>query len=232
MESNVSNECTVSEHVIVVSGLPRSGTSMMMKMLNACKIPLLVDDIRKPDEDNPKGYYEFKRAKDLASDNSWLDLACGTAVKIVSPLLQYLNMDKGITYRIIFMLRNIDEILASQKKMADRLGHAKDNIENSILKQNYSVHLEQVKNWLEKQEDIDVLYLNYADVVGNPVSTIESIVAFLGIKLDAQNIAEVVDATLYRQRAGRDGDPGTTVTSGKKEDQEIIMERLRHLGYL
>jgi len=232
MESNVSNKYTVDEHIIVISGLPRSGTSMMMKMLSACKIPLLVDDLREPDEDNPNGYYEFTRVKDLERDNSWLNLACGTAVKIVSPLLPHLNIDMGIKYRIIFMLRDIDEILASQKKMAGRLGHAEDNIEDSILKQNYSVHLEQVKKWLEQQKNIDVLYLNYADVVSNPVSTIESIIAFLGIKLDAQDIADVVDSSLYRQRAGKADDQSTTVTSGEKEDQGIIMERLRHLGYL
>jgi len=232
MKSNLSNKYAVNEHIIVISGLPRSGTSMMMKMLSACKIPLLVDDLREPDEDNPKGYYEFNRVKDLKSDNSWLDLACGTAVKIVSPLLQHLNLGMGFKYRIIFMLRNIDEILASQKKMADRLGHAEDNIEDSILKQNYSVHLEQVKKWLEQQENIDVLYLDYANVVSNPVSTIESIDAFLGIKLDAQDIAEVVDSSLYRQRAGKADDRCTTDTSGEKEDREIIMERLRDLGYL
>jgi len=232
MDSNVSNKYAVNEYVIVVSGLPRSGTSMMMKMLSACKIPLLVDNLREPDEDNPKGYYEFDRVKDLESDNSWLKLACGTAVKIVSPLLQHLNMDIGIKYRIIFMLRNIDEILASQKKLADRLGHAESNIDDSMLKQNYSVHLEQVKKWLEQQKNIDILYLNYAHVVDNPVSTIESIVDFLGIALDDHDIAEVVDSTLYRQRAGRTDDQSTTVAYGKEEDQEIIMERLRHLGYL
>lgn len=232
MKSNVSNKYAVNGHVIVISGLPRSGTSMMMKMLSACKIPLLVDDLREPDEDNPKGYYEFDRVKDLEKDNTWLGLACGTAVKVVSPLLQHLNMDMGIKYRVIFMLRNIDEILASQKKMANRLGHAEDNIEDRILKQNYSVHLEQVKKWLEQQENIDVLYLDYANVVNDPGSAIESIVFFLDIKLDAQDIAAVVDASLYRQRAGRADGQSTTVTSGEKEDQEIIMERLRQLGYL
>ena len=232
MKSNASNKYIVDEHIIVISGLPRSGTSMMMKMLSVCKIPLLVDDLREPDEDNPKGYYEFNRVKDLEGDNSWLNLACGAAVKIVSPLLPHLNMDMGIKYKIIFMLRDIDEILASQKKMADRLGHAEDNVEDSILKQNYSVHLEQVKKWLEQQKNIDVLYLNYADVVSNPVSTIESIIAFLGIELDAQDIEEVVDSSLYRQRAVQADDQSTTVISGEKGDQEIIMERLRHLGYL
>jgi len=232
MKSRVGDKYTVDEHIIVVSGMPRSGTSMMMKILDACEIPLLVDDFREPDEDNPRGYYEFNRVKDLESDNSWLKLACGTAVKIVSPLLQYMDMDKGVKYKVIFMLRDIEEILASQKRMADRLGHAWDIIEDGILKQNYSVHLEQIRKWLEKQRNIDLLYLNYAEVVSDPVPAIKSIVAFLDLKLDARDIAEVVDATLYRQRARKTDNQNTIVSPEEKEDQEVIMERLRHLGYL
>jgi hypothetical protein len=218
--------------IIVVSGLPRSGTSMMMRILGACKIPLLVDDIRKPDEDNPRGYYEFERVKDLESDNSWLDTAHGKAVKIVSPLLQYLNVGREFRYKIIFMLRSLDEILASQKKMANRLKYAEDDIEDNLLKRNYLRHLEEVKKWLEKQKNIDVLYLNYSDVVNDPASTVESIVNFLGIKLDTQEIAEVIDASLYRQRTGGANDQDATLTSEEKENQEIIMDRLRHLGYI
>lgn len=232
MKPNVTNKYRVDEYIVVVSGLPRSGTSVMMKILSACNIPLLTDGLRTPDEDNPKGYYEFNRVKDLESDNSWLNLAHGTAVKVVSPLLQHLNMDRGIKYKIIFMLRNVDEILASQKKMIDRLGHTEDDMEDSVLKQNYTEHLEQVKMWLEQQNNIEVLYMNYADVVSNPVPVIEGVAAFLDLDLDARNIAEVVDSSLYRQRAGRDEKTDTAAASGEKEDQKMVMERLRSLGYL
>lgn len=226
-----SKDC-LSDLIIVVSGLPRSGTSMMMKMLSACKIPLLTDDIRKPDEDNPNGYYEFERVKDLGTDNSWLEIARGTAVKIVSPLLQYLNMDKELRYKVIFMLRNVDEILVSQRKMANRLKNALDDVEDSMLKENYLIHLEEVKKWLEKRKNIDVLYLNYTEVVRDPHSTVESIFNFLGIKMDAQDIAKVADASLYRQRTRKENAQCVAVISEEKEDQAVIMDRLKKLGYL
>lgn len=223
---------SVSDSIIVVSGLPRSGTSMMMKMLGTCNIPLLTDEIRRPDEDNPNGYYEFERVKDLGSDNAWLEVARGTAVKIVSPLLRYLYLDKGLHYKVIFMLRNIDEILASQRKMANRSGHAENDVEDGMLKRNYSIHLEEVKKWLENQNEIDVLYLNYADVVNDPRSTIEKVLDLLGIKTDALEIAKIADASLYRQRAESEHDQLPAVASEEKEDQAAIMDRLRRLGYL
>jgi hypothetical protein len=222
----------ISDLIIVVSGLPRSGTSMMMRMLGACNIPLLADEIRKPDEDNPNGYFEFERVKDLGSDNSWLEIARGTAVKIVSPLLRYLDLDKGLHYKVIFMLRSIDEILASQKKMANRSGHAGDDSEDGMMKQNYSIHLEEIKKWLEKQKNIDVLYLAYTDAVHDPRATVESILNFLEIRMDAREIAKISDASLYRQRAEMENEQHSSAATEEKEDQAAIMDRLRRLGYL
>ncbi|MBI5055010.1 MAG: sulfotransferase domain-containing protein [Nitrospirae bacterium] len=227
-----SNGCNPGDTIIVVSGLPRSGTSMMMKMLDACKMPLLIDNIRKPDEDNPKGYYEFEKVKDLEKDNSWLDLARGKVVKIVSPLLRYLNMDKKFRYRIIFMLRSIDEILASQKKMAARLQQKEDNIDDNVLRQNYSVHLEEVKKWMGQQENMEVLYVNYSDAIDDPVAAAENIGSFLGTKLNMQDMTKVVDSSLYRNRAQQSDETAQFAASEETEDPEIIKARLRDLGYL
>jgi len=227
-----SKENNPDDIIIVVSGLPRSGTSMMMKMLDACKMPLLIDNIRKPDEDNPKGYYEFEKVKDLEKDNTWLDLARGKVVKIVSPILQYLSMDKKFRYRIIFMLRSIDEILASQKKMAVRLQKKEDNIDDNILRQNYSVHLEEVKKWMGQQENIEVLYVNYSDAIDDPVAVAENIGSFLGMKLNMQDMTKVVDSSLYRNRAQQSDETAQLATPEESEDPEIIKARLRDLGYL
>ena len=113
-----------SQPIVIVSGLPRSGTSMMMKMLEAGGIPLLTDSIRQADEDNPKGYYEFERAKKLPDgDTAWLKEARGKAVKIIAALL--MELPQGYTYQVLFMHRNIQEVLASQSKMLARRGEEK-----------------------------------------------------------------------------------------------------------
>src|SRR5262245_12295550 len=113
-----------SDAITIVSGLPRSGTSMMMSMLEAGGLGALTDGIRAADEDNPKGYYEFERVKKIKQDTAWLADAKGRVVKMISQLL--LDLPAAYQYRIIFMRRNIDEILASQKQMMVRRGTAKD----------------------------------------------------------------------------------------------------------
>jgi len=110
------------ETITVVSGLPRSGTSMMMQMLGAGGLAVLTDGKRGADADNPRGYYEYEAVKSLGQDASWLASAGGKAVKIVSALL--IHLPDGFDYRVIFMRRPIAEVLASQRAMLDRLGHA------------------------------------------------------------------------------------------------------------
>ncbi|GEM_PF-279767 len=217
--------------ITVVSGLPRSGTSMMMKMLDCGGMPVLTDNLRKPDTDNPKGYYELERVKELQQDNSWLDEARGKAVKIVSPILRHLKLDNGLKYKIIFMLRDVDEILASQRKMAERIAGVADGIKDNILKQNYTRHLEEIQTWLEKEEDVEVMYVNYRDVLSNPLSAAADICRFLDINLNTSQMAHATDTSLYRQRVDKPEDPGFTGREDAPEN-EVIMERLKHLGYL
>ncbi len=228
---NFSKERLDNDFITIVSGLPRSGTSMMMKILDAGHMPILTDNIRKPDQDNPNGYYEFEGVKELEHDNSWLEAARGRAVKIVSPLLRYLNVDTH-RYKIIFMLRDLDEILASQRKMADRLNHGKDMIKEKILKRQYADHLEEIKSRLEDNENIDVLYVQYANVINNPFSITESICTFLDIKLNRQAMIFAIDGSLYRQRITKSIIPFSDAVSGEGMENEVIMERLQRLGYL
>lgn len=121
--------------VVIVSGLPRSGTSMMMSMLKAGGMELLVDSQRKADDDNPKGYYELEKVKNLRHDNSWLNEASHKAVKVISILLYQLPED--IRYKIIFIKRNLDEVLASQQLMLERRGNSlPDKQTNIMMKKN------------------------------------------------------------------------------------------------
>ncbi len=227
-----SRKKTDNNIITIVSGLPRSGTSMIMKMLDHGKMPLLIDNIRKPDVDNPKGYYEFERVKDLDHDNTWLEMARGKAVKIVSPLLQHLIIDKTFRYKIIFMLRNLDEIIVSQKKMADRLNQADDRIRYNILKQSYTRHIEEVRCWLEQNENIDFMYLNYKDVICNPIPTSEDINTFLELNLNTREMSMVVDNLLYRQQMDINSNPPHVSVSEEEVDKKTIMDQLRQLGYL
>jgi len=184
--------------VIIVSGLPRSGTSMMMKMLEAGGIPILTDNIREADEDNLKGYYEFERVKKLEEDNEWLEKVNGKAVKIISWLLKYLpNSNK---YKIIFMQREIFEVLASQRKMMERRGEKEDNIPENKMAEQFETHLEQVYRWINIQDNIDTLFVNYNDTLKSSMNTAIMVSKFLGTKLNFEKMVNVVDVSLYRQR--------------------------------
>lgn len=184
--------------ITIVSGLPRSGTSMMMKMLHTGGMEVLTDDIRTADEDNPKGYYEFERVKQLPQDTTWLPEAENKAVKVISALLLKLPPDHQ--YKIIFMRRNIQEILDSQRKMLIRRGEPTDKISDKAIAHAFQKHLKLVQNWLAEQANVDVLYIDYNTTLQDPVATAELVNCFLGSGLDTEKMARVVDPTLYRRR--------------------------------
>ena len=193
---------TGNEPVIVVSGLPRSGTSMMMKMLEAGGIPIIKDDLRQADESNPKGYYEFERVKKLKDgDVSWLDNAEGKAVKVISALLEHLPA--GHHYKVIFMRRKIEEILASQKEMLVRLGEESDKVSSEKLAELFSKHLTNVELWLAQQPNIDVLYIHYNEFISNPDPQLKQMEMFLGSGLDLSKMKSSIDRDLYRQRSAQ-----------------------------
>ena len=184
--------------IIVVSGLPRSGTSMMMKMLEATGISVLTDEIREADEDNLKGYYEDERAKTLHKDNSWISEAEGKAVKVISYQLPHLPPDHQ--YRILFMERKIEEVLASQRKMMERRGESQDDVPDSAMAAIFQKHLDETDAWLKNKSNIKTLYISYNETLDDPEKTSEKISEFLGQELDIEKMMQVVDHRLYRQR--------------------------------
>jgi hypothetical protein len=191
--------------ITVVSGLPRSGTSMMMQLLEAGGMEVLTDGIRQGDEDNPKGYYEMEAVKRLAKDQSCLDNAEGKTVKIISELLKYLP--PKYRYKVIFVRRDMREILASQKQMLIRTGKPNDRISDEKLSQLFERHLERVVAWIEKQPHIEVLYVNYNEMLKEPKNHIATINSFLGNTLNMEGLASVIDKGLYRQRKPQDLHP-------------------------
>ncbi|MBO7435268.1 sulfotransferase domain-containing protein [bacterium] len=189
----------ISPEITVVSGLPRSGTSMMMKMLEAGGIPPLQDNIRTADEDNPKGYYEFERVKKLPKDTAWLPEAKGKAVKIIALLLTKLPL-KGYRYKVLFMRRDIEEILASQKRMLVRRGEATDKVSDEEMITTYHRHLSEVLSFLDANPCFTVFFVNYNDLMRDPADWIPRINVFVGGKLDEEAMKAVVDPNLYRNR--------------------------------
>ncbi|MDX9752828.1 MAG: sulfotransferase domain-containing protein [bacterium] len=187
------------EPLIVVSGLPRSGTSMVMQMLEAAGVPIATDAIRDADEDNPKGYFELERVKDLhqESNPSWLRQYQGKAIKIIAFLLLYLP--KTLNYRVIFMERDLEEILKSQRKMLERRGEA-DPTSDAKMKENYRNHLIRVRWLLKNHAAFSVLFVAYQDVIRNPYEAAQRINRFLGNRWDPLTMARVVDPSLYRNR--------------------------------
>ncbi len=188
------------EPIIVVSGLPRSGTSMTMKMLEAGGIALVTDEVRLPDEDNPRGYFEFESVKGLAEqdDRSWLAEARGKAVKIISHLLRELPGDYA--YRVIFVNRRIQEVIRSQNKMLARRGEELSGDDQKVTSL-FNQHLRLIQPWLRKQPNFSVLDLHYSEVVSDPLLGAAQIARFLKADLDHQKMASVVDPGLYRNRA-------------------------------
>ncbi len=184
--------------ITVVSGLPRSGTSMMMRMLEAGGVPVLTDEKREADEDNLRGYYEDERVKQLREDASWIKEAEGKSVKVISYLLRYLP--DGHSYKVIFMERKIQEVLASQKKMMRRRGETADEVPDEIMEGIFEKHLVEIGDWLSQQPNIEAIQVSYNMTLQDPETTAERVAAFLGGGLDTEKMTQVVDPRLYRQR--------------------------------
>ena len=189
---------TTDAPVTVVSGLPRSGTSMMMKMLEAGGMKVLTDKIRTADEDNPKGYYEFERVKQIATDQAWLPEAQGKVVKIISFLL--LKAPAGFHYKVIFMKRALPEVLASQQQMLIRRGDNSPQ-DDRRMSELYEKHLRQAFAWMEAQPNVDVLYVDHRRAVESPLDVATEVAAFLDTGMDPAVMAAEVDKGLHRQRA-------------------------------
>jgi hypothetical protein len=186
------------EIITIVSGLPRSGTSMMMRMLESGGMEVLTDSIRTPDQDNPKGYYEFERVKEIEQDQAWLEEAQGKAVKMIAALLKHLP--PSYSYQVLFMRRAMAEILASQAEMLVRRGEDTDAVSDERIAQLFRKHVKQVAAWIDGQTNMQVLYVDYGKVLSEPDQQARRINRFLGGVLDVDKMARAVDPSLYRQR--------------------------------
>jgi hypothetical protein len=185
--------------IVVVSGLPRSGTSMAMKMLEAGGLGVVTDGLRAADEDNPKGYYEDERVKDLyrEGDKTWLRDSRGKVIKIISFLLKSLPADNN--YKVLFMHRNLKEIVASQNKMLARRGEKNDTPDERAV----ALLDEQVRDarFFLRRPQFDVMELNYREILDAPGPVAVRMASFVGGPLDVQKMTQVVDVQLYRNRA-------------------------------
>ena len=200
LRSVVKKLLSKTSFITVVSGLPRSGTSMMMKALQAGGMPLLVDGVRGADANNPGGYFEFERVKKLPKcDLDWLDNAKGKVVKVISALLD--TLPDQYQYKVIFMERDIDEILASQRRMLLRDGTIEEKpISDADMRQSYLSHLEEVKTYLAKTPWLKTIAISYNDVLRNPKVEFQRVVKFLDRNVDLEAMVQVVDPELYRER--------------------------------
>ena len=186
--------------IIVVSGLPRSGTSMIMQMLEAGGLEVIADQVRKADDDNPKGYYELERVKDLdkEKEKAWLRNYKGKAIKIISFLLRDLPIT--MNYKVIFIERCLDEILVSQNKMLINRGEKGKIVSDKKMKQNYENHLWRVKYLLKNTPNFETLYISFRDVIQSPKEQAMRIYNFLHIALYVEAMTRVADKKLYRNR--------------------------------
>ena len=184
--------------ITIVSGLPRSGTSLMMQMLEAGGLALLCDGERKADTDNPKGYLEWERIKQLPKDPSLIAEAEGKVVKVISQLI--LALPEGHEYRVVFMQRPLPEVLKSQDEMLKRRGNVELIPDSSALEEHFQRHLIEVNRWLASKANINVLRVHYHRVLREPKAVAEETAAFLGAPLDVDAMVQPVDGSLYRNR--------------------------------
>ncbi|MFD2916807.1 alkaline phosphatase family protein [Psychroserpens luteus] len=182
------------DQIVIVSGLPRSGTSLMMQMLDKGGLKALSDSNRQADESNPKGYFEYDPVMALHNDNSWLNKAQNKSLKVVAPLLKFL--DPKYRYKVIFMNRDLNEVVKSQQKMIGR------DAETFPIKlfNTYQRHLSQVETWKDKEPSVELIYVNYKDALNDTNTTIEKVVSFIGKEMNQDLMKSCVDKTLYRNK--------------------------------
>ncbi len=190
------------KEIVIVSGLPRSGTSMMMRMLEMGGIKPFTDNVRQADESNQRGYYEHEKIKSLHKDNSVLNDINGEVVKIIVHLLNTLPLK--FSYKIIFMRRPIGEIISSQEKMLSRLEKPPQRDQKSVA-QSFKRMLQIFDKWSQRMPNVEVLDVKYNDTIQNPNDTIQAITKFLGSEyaLDESKMKQAVEKNLRREHINK-----------------------------
>jgi len=189
-----ANDMKKSKPIIIVSGLPRSGTSLMMQMLAVGGIPTLSDATRQADTNNPGGYFELEEVKTLEMEKKWLIDAQGKAVKIISHFLKFLPAEH--TYKIIMMKRALSNVIISQNRMLQQLGKEMGPIEDDKLKDIYQLHLDEIKTWLSLQQNIQTIDVVYEHIMAKPETIIQEIGAYLETELNKEVMIQVIDHSL------------------------------------
>ena len=171
---------------------------MVMRMLEVGGISPLTDDLRTADDDNPNGYYEFERVKKLnQGDTAWLSKARGKAIKVVAPLL--LKLPSMYEYRVLFMRRKTEEILASQARMLEHRGEQK-KVDDNTLAVLFQQHIENIQTWMSNQSNFRCLVVDYNAMFTNSGHQIDQMKGFLGGQLNGDAMVAVCDPGLYHQR--------------------------------
>ena len=190
---------TSRDYIAVVSGLPRSGTSLMMQMLVAGGLPALSDDRRAADESNPRGYLEHEAVKRLKDDATLLDNARGRCVKVIHALLRHLP--PAHAYRVVFMQRDIDEVVRSQAAMLERDGKAGAKLSAAQLTAVFARQRDEALAWIARQPNMTLLEVDHREAVTQPQAVAGRVDTFLGGGLDTDAMAACADASLYRSKA-------------------------------
>ena len=188
-----------AERITIVSGLPRSGTSLMMSMLQAAGLPLLTDETRAADEDNPRGYFELDAVKRTRKDNKWVEDAAGKAVKVIHLLLYDLPPDRS--YDIIIMRRDMREVVASQRKMLKRRSAPGAKLSDQQLRHALERQLIQVTAYLNRNKNFRVLAVDYNDLLEKPAEQSARVLAFVESEESPETVSAVIDQSLWRNRA-------------------------------
>ena len=198
--TNAARRLRYGDPIVVVSGLPRSGTSMMMRMLDTAGLDLVTDAIRQPDEDNPHSYYEFEPVKRLheAADKAWLLDCRGRVIKIVSFFLR--DLPATHDYRVIFMRRDLREVLASQRVMLERRGEPAD-VDDAHLERLYRSHLGETERLLSRARHLRAIEIPHRQCLDDPLAQARRVADFLGRSLPVSRMAGAVDPMLHRNRA-------------------------------
>ncbi len=191
---------TDDEPIIIVSGLPRSGTSLMMQVLRAGGVPLLTDEHRPPDVSNPRGYFEYEKVKWLTAENTWMGEARGKALKVIAQLVPFLP--RGFPYQVLLMRRDMQEVLKSQSTMMQTLGKSAASNSQSLAPI-FERHLAAVREFIQQQPLATMETVDYHQLISTPEPAIDQVIQFLNRPgLDRQAMIGAIDAKLYRSRIG------------------------------
>lgn len=183
------------DQIVIVSGLPRSGTSLMMQMLNKGGVEVLTDNNREADISNPKGYFEYNPVMSIHKDRSWLELAQDKSVKVVAPLLKFL--DPKYRYKVIFMNRDLTEIVRSQQKM---IGKDPEALPLRLF-ESYKKQLSIVETWKNKEPGVELVYVNYVDALNNTEEVVDKVKSFIGVEMSKKEMIKCIDKSLYRNKS-------------------------------